>query len=264
VADVYISNKTQSTSVLVDCSWVFIYAADSNPQIALMFLNEDKILERVYQKLYHSDLQVKLATLKVFSAISGAIENEDEHTFLTMEFMSALEALIKSPSAEVRQHVAFLFSNLTCSTPRDLEKILDHSLFTGFLGQMRTEATLGVMKDMALSAANLVKLCNDGQLLRLARFDLIGSILALADQAEKNHKVLQLCFRAIAEMIERGEELRGSYGGVNPILNEVASQETLYHRLSQSMEAIPTLPDRERLALQHIDDLLLTHTNIYN
>lgn len=241
-----------------------MYAVESNPQIAMMFLSEYKILERIYQKLYHADKQVKLITLKVFSAISGAIENEDEQTFLTVEFMVAIESLMGSSQSDVRHHAAFCFSNVVCSNSHDIQKVLDHPLFLTFLTRMRTESNLTILKDLALSAANLVKLAHRDQLIRLARFDLVGAILALADQADKNKNVLQLCFRAIAEMVERGEDLRSEFQGVNPILSELSSLETLYHRLSNEIEGMPGVTNHTKDLIEYIDNLLLTHTNIYN
>ena len=265
VADTFVSSKVESVSILLDCLWVFMYAVESNSTIALMFLNENRILERIYQKLYHKDLQVKLATLKVFSAISGAVNSEDEQTFLTIEFMAALQSLISSScSAELRLHAAFCFSNLVCSNCRDIEKVLDHPLFPTFLGQMRVESKLSIIKELAIGAANIVTFCSYSQLMKLARFDFLGSVISLSEQAEKNKNILELCLRIMAEMVQKGEDLRGDYAGINPILSEISAQETLYHRLTNQLESIASISDVVRDRIHYIDDLLLTHTNIYN
>lgn len=238
-----------------------MYAIDGNYEIADLFLGVNKILERLYQKLYHPDHQIKLLTLKVFSAISGAIENDVEHTFMTVEFMDALESLMTSNNLELKQHANFCFSNLCCSGPKDINKILEHKIFPAFLANMRTEYRISVLKEFALSAANLVHLCDLDQLLQIARHDMIASILTLAENSGKNKNILQLSIRVIGEMADRGELMRQYYGGVNPIVSEISTNETIFLKIANQIEGMTNLDPKTKGILDLIENLLLTHTS---
>lgn len=264
VCKCFISPDYDKPQILKDCIWIFLYAVESNADIASMFLRENIILERLYQKLYHDDIELRLGTLKVFSGISGAVKYDEEQTFLTVEFMSALKSMFSSTAFIEREHSVFCLSNLVCSNPTDIEKIINHSIFPEFLGRMRLEFKTSVLKELALTAASLVNKCDISQLMTLARSDIVGSILALADQANKHKVILQLCARTIGELVDNGECLRSEYGGVNPIISEVSSHESMYHKMANELEKLPNLDIKTKGILELVEECLLTHTNIYN
>lgn len=264
VCKCFISPDMDKPQTLKACIWIFLYAVESNSDIASMFLKENIILERLYQKLYHDDIELRLGTLKVFSAISGAVNYDEEQTFLTIEFMDALKSMFSSSSVMEREHSTFCLSNLVCSNPADIEKIITHSIFMEYLGRMRIEFKLSVLKELALTAASLVNVCHVKQLMTLARADFIGSVLALADQANRHRIILQLCARTLGEIVEKGEQLRHEYGGVNPMISEVSSHETMYQKLANELEKMPNLDPKTKGTLELIESYLLTHTNIYN
>lgn len=239
-----------STDLTSSCLSVYLNLVTDSPAIREMFLAEIPILERLYQKLYHSELDIRISSVRMFALLSYDCKRPLVESFLNEIFLDGLCQLMKKGGSPTPIVLAIsCCANALCDGPEAFEMVTGHRVTLQILELAVQDSTAQRVDDqIAEFLQNLLIRCTPNQIIILLRINLVEAYLIFMRKNVKSSNKLIRLMSVLSDFIRMGSTLEEEYGR-NPILNELNTRTEL---LESTMNAIS-----DRSVIPNTPDLLL-------
>ena len=218
-------SENSSTTVVRHVAAIFFYITDNFIYFKERFLGDIRVIERIYQKLYHQDRQVKAFTLRVFTSLSICDNNLLVDNLVVAPLLDGVRDLIADKSTDLQKFALLFLANLLCGTERQISFILKHSVFLKLAQTMLSPGLAdAAASEVSYCLANLAQYATPAHVMAVLRLDLFTPLFAMVDSFIHSQKIVFRLVSAVLAFIIVGEEMVEDYR-INPVLNELSNKE---------------------------------------
>jgi hypothetical protein len=220
-----IFSKSENLLTTKACLTIFYFLSDFFNYFKDRFLEAPYFIERLYQKLYHGDLVVRGYALRIFCNLSNCDRPEMVNNMLKTELLDALRDIMGGSQKDIKCYALLILSNLLVGTAEQKLFIIKHRVFIKLLElMMEPQLTEVLGNEVSYCIVNASEHCTPDHLMVLLRQDVFLPIFVMLDHFKFSQKIVFRLTHFILNMIEKGQELDGSFSR-NPVLNELANKQ---------------------------------------
>lgn len=194
-------------------------------KLVLALLSSTSKIERLYQKLYHPNLEIKMQTLKIFLALSTCENDEACVVLTTKELLEALAKAMESKKIPIKVVAVSIISNLFICPNTISEIIVAHPVFAKIKELLvTTKESVNLRNELSICVANLCLNIHPTVLLKILRDEFIGALVAFIENTVDSRKAHYTALRALNFLAYQGAHMQAEYV-CNPVVNELKTQQ---------------------------------------
>lgn len=205
-------------------------------EIREMFMAELQILERLYQKLYHTDLSIRIYAIRLFAHLSQDSSRPLVDSFLNEVFLNGLKHILEIGGSKSAMGLAVgCCANALCDSPEAYKMVLKHPITVKIFEIVATGvASIPIQDHVAQFLQNLASLCPVHLVINLLGLNLLEVFLIFIQQCITSANKLTRLMKVLRGFIGLGYDLEQEYG-CNPVLNELNNRQELLHTVMTSI-----------------------------
>lgn len=237
----------QTTELVYSCLITYLNLVSDSPTIREMFLAEIPILERLYQKFYHKELDIRICSARMFALLSSDSKRPLVDSFLNEIFLEGLCNLLKIGGSKTSAMLAIsCCANSLCDGPEAFQMVSSHAVTLEILGFAADASFAGALDDrIAEFMQNILNRCPANLVMSLLRINIIETYLTFMKNSVKSTNRLIRLMSVLSDFIKMGDILDEEYG-CNPVLNELNTRSELLESLINAISertAAPNTPE---------------------
>jgi hypothetical protein len=219
-----------SGELLTGCLHTYFNLVQDSAQIRQLFLGELPILERLYQKLYHSELSIRIYTVRLFAMLSEDSLQPLTDSFLNHVFLTGLKHLLDIAGSKTSVSLAIdCCANCLFDGPEGYQMIIKHPITIKILeiaviGTNCTKTESSIAHFLQSSLKN----CPPSQIIPLLRLNLIEIYLRMMHASVLDSNRIIRMMLTLEEFIRLGASHEHEYS-CNLVMNELNNRQELVH-----------------------------------